>query len=539
MVATTEAKHHTTACTEHNHGDAIIHLITPSTKIMANNSSNRQFLMDQWWSGVRLWYNEQDFLSAMEVWDHAIESVEDVEWDDDNEEEMLPAKDQAPLTGNASLATPLLLFLAGCYLDAGNTQKARKLCRRCLTTEQFRQALCVGSTTFAAPESNKTTSTQYDFAHCALSEYAATYQEDDTITDPCQLAHQIATWAIQEFQQTSSSLPQNNQVTPYLWRDPRQRPGYLYPSISSQPVYPREEHPDWCRTLEHHYPTIRQEYQHLMRNSPQQTPQHWPRVGAGDHRDGAGQHDGAVVNGGGDWREWILFGSGASDAAGSRAPRTCQLLQQLAPQAVDLAHQGAGEIILSVLAPHTHIAPHCASTNLRLTAHLGLQVPTSTKNSNKNDDNKDNNNNNDDDCCYIQVAGQKLNWQEGKMIVFDDSYEHEVHNHTDEIRAVLLMRFWHPNLTKHDRSRALQHVLNAKETDRLRRCNPPLPPILKYGSSTSATTSNGIGILRHPQGMNQQLCPTCGRSGFETIRLVRPEDHGFVCICGREAPLLV
>jgi Aspartyl/Asparaginyl beta-hydroxylase len=248
-------------------------------------------------------------------------------------------------------------------------------------------------------------------------------------------------------------------------------------------------------------------------------PHHWPQVGAGGHRDGAGQHDASVVQKGGDWREIVLFGSGTAAADGyDRAPQTCRLLERIVPQAVDLARKGAGEIIFSVLAPHTHIAPHCASTNLRLTAHLGLQIPT------KDDD--------DDHACYLQVADQTLQWKEGQIIVFDDSFQHEVHNNTHDIRAVLLLRFWHPNLpATDDRQAALQYVLDDKEADRQRRCNPPLPPLLPGQTSSSSS----VVVRRNSQGMSQQPCPTCGRKGFETIRLVRPQDHGlFVCLCGRE-----
>lgn len=236
-------------------------------------------------------------------------------------------------------------------------------------------------------------------------------------------------------------------------------------------------------------------------------PRYWPRVGAGEHRGGAGQHDASVVQTGGDWREIVLFGSGARP---DLAPKTCRILQQCASEAIDLAREGAGEIIFSVLSPGTHIAPHCASTNLRLTAHLGLQIPNIKED------------------CYLQVAEERLHWEEGRILVFDDSFQHEVHNQSDEIRAVLLMRFWHPNLLPRDRTTALQHVVTAKETDRLRRCNPPLPILDDKKHSR---------VARHPQGMNQRMCSTCGRSGFETIRLLYPDGCVFGCVCGQEAPI--
>ena len=429
----------------------------------------------------------------MEVWKDTIDSIE---WSDDNgSTSILPDPKEPFLSGDASSLAPLLLFLAGCYLDAGDTTTARTFCRRCMSTQFFRDSLASGSGSSV-------------FAHEALSEYIATFQEDDNTSEPWKTGYQIADWArsIQKEQPVVSSTLSSITATTSIWTDPYQRPGCLYPSLSSKAVYLREEHPSWCKTLEEHYPTIRDEYERLMRGNHSSSittmPRHWPRVGAGEHRDGAGQHDASVVQAGGDWREIVLFGSGARP---DLAPNTCRILERCAPEAVDLAQEGAGEIIFSVLAPQTHIAPHCASTNLRLTAHLGLQVPEN---------------------CFIQVAEEKLHWQEGQILVFDDSYQHEVHNQCNEIRAVLLMRFWHPNLSVGDRGMALQHVLAEKEMDRMRRCNPPLPTTLRYSI-----------VNRHPQGMSKKMCQTCGRSGFETIRLIDPEDCIFGCICGQQIPV--
>jgi aspartyl/asparaginyl beta-hydroxylase (cupin superfamily) len=41
-----------------------------------------------------------------------------------------------------------------------------------------------------------------------------------------------------------------------------------------------------------------------------------------------------------------------------------------------------------------------------------------------------------------------VSWQEGKCLVFDDSFEHEVWNKSDSERVVLLIQFWHPDLTE-------------------------------------------------------------------------------------------
>lgn len=39
----------------------------------------------------------------------------------------------------------------------------------------------------------------------------------------------------------------------------------------------------------------------------------------------------------------------------------------------------------------------------------------------------------------IRVYNEGLHWEEGKVIIFDDFYEHEVRNDTDKLRAVLFI----------------------------------------------------------------------------------------------------
>src|SRR5581483_9460803 len=80
-------------------------------------------------------------------------------------------------------------------------------------------------------------------------------------------------------------------------------------------------------------------------------------------------------------------------------------------------------IMFSALNPHTRIPPHTGPMNGILRAHLGLVVPQG---------------------CYIRVGPDERTWEEGKVLVFDDSFEHEVFNHSDSVRIVLFMNFWHP-----------------------------------------------------------------------------------------------
>ena len=97
-------------------------------------------------------------------------------------------------------------------------------------------------------------------------------------------------------------------------------------------------------------------------------------------------------------------------------PKTTAILESLPRFEKD-------HIMFSALNPHARIPPHVGPMNGILRAHLGLVVPQG---------------------CYIRVGPDERSWQEGKVMVFDDSFEHEVFNHSDAVRIVLFMNFWHP-----------------------------------------------------------------------------------------------
>ena len=43
-------------------------------------------------------------------------------------------------------------------------------------------------------------------------------------------------------------------------------------------------------------------------------------------------------------------------------------------------------------------------------------------------------------------------WKEGKFILFDDSFEHEVWHEGNSLRLVLIVDVWHPELTAREKS---------------------------------------------------------------------------------------
>ena len=130
----------------------------------------------------------------------------------------------------------------------------------------------------------------------------------------------------------------------------------------------------------------------------------------------------------GDWCDVGLYYNGMrNDQNAVRAPLTSALLCSADGEfRRDCTSCPLGSAYFSLLRPHTRLAAHCGPTNARLRAHLGLVVPEGD--------------------CEMIVGGEARRWVEGKVLLFDDSFEHEVHNETDEARLILLIDLWHPEL---------------------------------------------------------------------------------------------
>ena len=206
-----------------------------------------------------------------------------------------------------------------------------------------------------------------------------------------------------------------------FWEHALQRPPHFLPGLRSRPWWDPQQFA-WARDLEANFGPIKQELLALLGASsghrPRGMPAAWGSVG------GRSKHDRSLVQAG-DWKEFVLLGN--SEKVGqnlSRVPVTAACLAK-APSVLQMAAHGVGETLFSVISPGTHLRPHCGSTNGRLTAHFGLVVP---------------------DGCEIRCGEEVRAWEEGKVIVFDDSYEHEVWHRGQGARIVLLINFWHPDV---------------------------------------------------------------------------------------------
>ena len=127
------------------------------------------------------------------------------------------------------------------------------------------------------------------------------------------------------------------------------------------------------------------------------------------------------ISKGDNWKTFIFYALGHRvDSNCKRCPETTKLLEKC-PEL-----QNAW---FSILKPGYRIPPHKGPTNGIVRIHLGLIIPEQR------------------DQCWIRVDDQILHWDEGKCIVFDDSYEHEVQNNTDQQRVVLFFDVLRPMRT--------------------------------------------------------------------------------------------
>ncbi|XP_063960501.1 aspartyl/asparaginyl beta-hydroxylase-like [Lytechinus pictus] len=129
----------------------------------------------------------------------------------------------------------------------------------------------------------------------------------------------------------------------------------------------------------------------------------------------------------GDWKQFTLFAKGSKDQGNCRqAPRTCEIFDSI-PQSKNCRR---GQVKFSVMHPGTHVWPHCGPTNCRLRSHLGLIIPQPVR---------------------LRVGNTTRTWEEGKLFIFDDSFEHEVWQEADSLRLILIADLWHPDLTESEK----------------------------------------------------------------------------------------
>jgi beta-hydroxylase len=119
-----------------------------------------------------------------------------------------------------------------------------------------------------------------------------------------------------------------------------------------------------------------------------------------------------------DWKTYFLKGVGMDCVENAaRCPETMKLLAKI-PYCTTA--------FFSILSPHKHIPSHRGAWPGVLRLHVGLLVPEPR------------------DRVRIRIANQICRWEEGRALIFDDTWNHEVWNDTDGYRVVLFVDFERP-----------------------------------------------------------------------------------------------
>ena len=193
----------------------------------------------------------------------------------------------------------------------------------------------------------------------------------------------------------------NDAVRRGIWPDPMQRPvSYYIPGLAAKPWYDARKFA-FTEILEGGYDEIRKELQAAEESLFY--------VEAGNRN---------AYNIGGNWKTLVVKEDRNSytDMAKKHFPKTIEWLEK------------CGEDFLlvkfSALDPGTVIHPHTGPSNERLRSHFTIVH---------------------DGGARLRVGDEWRTWEEGKVMVFDSSWEHEVVHEGSSRRLVLILDVWHPD----------------------------------------------------------------------------------------------
>jgi len=123
----------------------------------------------------------------------------------------------------------------------------------------------------------------------------------------------------------------------------------------------------------------------------------------------------------GDWNHFNLYVKGKKvEENCQKVPISCKLLEP----AIQFT---SGEIKFSLMLPDLPVYPRCGPTNCKLRAYMSMKITGST---------------------YLRVLNETRQLSEGKFVIYDDSFEHEIHHKGDGYHLGLIIDIWHPDLSK-------------------------------------------------------------------------------------------
>jgi aspartyl/asparaginyl beta-hydroxylase (cupin superfamily) len=177
-------------------------------------------------------------------------------------------------------------------------------------------------------------------------------------------------------------------------------------SLVGDATFFRLEHFPWVRHVEENWTVIREELERVLED-------HSALANFQDI-----SKDQIEITDDDRWKTFFLYGFGFKAKLGvEMCPKTAALMERI---------PGMKTAMFSILSPRKHILDHRGPYKGVLRYHLGLIVPQ------------------EKEACRIRVGDDVRHWEEGKSMIFDDTFNHEVWNDTDETRVVLFLDVLRP-----------------------------------------------------------------------------------------------
>ena len=187
-------------------------------------------------------------------------------------------------------------------------------------------------------------------------------------------------------------------------------------SLRTSPVLDPLEWFPGARDFEGHYGDLRREVLYLVDATGDRLPLTGLTFGsnnAGIGNDVSMGTDGKLKG----WRILVVsIGDSIASGIASHAPTLVRLLRDHRADVVSC--------VISILPPRTHIPRHVGYYKGVLRYMLAIEVPKQLPS--KQD-------------VYLCVNDQTVHWEEGRSVMFDDTFPHKVYNNTDQRRIVLYM----------------------------------------------------------------------------------------------------
>jgi len=202
------------------------------------------------------------------------------------------------------------------------------------------------------------------------------------------------------------------------WQNWQQTPQIWVPGLRSMPIWPRETWKDLpvCKLLEDNFQTIKEETARALKGDPNEN----------------GFEDAyRFLYEKGEWSQILLYnGRNFTRECEGVMPKTCALIKQWLPSKPGLpwTSDQNEQVLVLKMKKGTNVEMHSGPANNILNIHIGISGLEGAR---------------------LTVAGKDYKWEEGKVIAWDGSYDHQIDclDCVEDQRVIMMIRYMHPDMT--------------------------------------------------------------------------------------------